>query len=208
MASIGGFVKQYQVLVDPNKLAAYSLPLSKLKDAIRMSNQDVGGRVIEMAETEYMVRGLGYIQSLEDVEDIAVGTDGKGTPIRIKDVGEVRLGPDMRRGLAEGNGLGEVVGGIVVMRFGENARLVIDRVKDKLEELKAGLPEGVRLVTAYDRSALIERAIDTLKEALIEELIIVFFDVRPVPVPLSQRHCRLCRTAFRGLNLFYPAISI
>jgi len=172
VASIGGFVKQYQVLVDPNKLAAYNLPLAKLKDAIRMSNQDVGGRVIEMAETEYMVRGLGYIKSLEDVEDIAVGTD-KGTPIRIKDVAEVRLGPDMRRGLAEGNGQGEVVGGIVVMRFGENARAVIDRVKVKLEELKAGLPEGVRLVTAYDRSGLIERCVDTLKEALTEELIIV-----------------------------------
>jgi Cu(I)/Ag(I) efflux system membrane protein CusA/SilA len=172
VASIGGFVKQYQVLVDPNKLAAYNLPLAKLKDAIRMSNQDVGGRVIEMAETEYMVRGLGYIKSLEDVEDIAVGTD-KGTPIRIKDVGEVRLGPDMRRGLAEANGKGEVVGGIVVMRFGENARMVIDRVKVKLEELKAGLPEGVQLVTAYDRSGLIERCVDTLKEALTEELIIV-----------------------------------
>jgi Cu(I)/Ag(I) efflux system membrane protein CusA/SilA len=172
VASIGGFVKQYQVLVDPNKLAAYNLPLSKLKDAIRMSNQDVGGRVIEMAETEYMVRGLGYIKSLEDVEDIAVGTD-KGTPIRIKDVAEVRLGPDMRRGLAEANGKGEVVGGVVVMRFGENARAVIDRVKVKLEELKAGLPEGVRLVTAYDRSGLIERCVDTLKEALTEELIIV-----------------------------------
>jgi len=172
VASIGGFVKQYQVLVDPNKLAAYNLPLAKLKDAIRMSNQDVGGRVIEMAETEYMVRGLGYIKSLEDVEDIAVGTD-KGTPIRIKDVGEVRLGPDMRRGLSEANGKGEVVGGIVVMRFGENARAVIDRVKVKLEELKAGLPEGVRLVTAYDRSGLIERCVDTLKEALTEELIIV-----------------------------------
>ncbi|MFA4902285.1 MAG: CusA/CzcA family heavy metal efflux RND transporter [Desulfobaccales bacterium] len=172
VASIGGFVKQYQVLVDPNKLAAYNLPLSKLKDAIRMSNQDVGGRVIEMAETEYMVRGLGYIQNLEDVEDIAVGTD-KGTPIRIKDVAEVRLGPDMRRGLAEANGKGEVVGGVVVMRFGENARAVIDRVKVKLEELKAGLPEGVRLVTAYDRSGLIERCVDTLKEALTEELIIV-----------------------------------
>jgi len=172
VASIGGFVKQYQVLVDPNKLAAYNLPLAKLKDAIRMSNQDVGGRVIEMAETEYMVRGLGYIKSLEDVEDIAVGTD-KGTPIRIKDVAEVRLGPDMRRGLAEANGKGEVVGGIVVMRFGENARAVIDRVKVKLEELKAGLPEGVQLVTAYDRSGLIERCVDTLKEALTEELIIV-----------------------------------
>jgi Cu(I)/Ag(I) efflux system membrane protein CusA/SilA len=172
VASIGGFVKQYQVLVDPNKLASYNLPLSKLKDAIRMSNQDVGGRVIEMAETEYMVRGLGYIKSLEDVEDIAVGVD-KGTPIRIKDVAEVRLGPDMRRGLAEANGKGEVVGGIVVMRFGENARVVIDRVKVKLEELKAGLPEGVQLVTAYDRSGLIERCVDTLKEALTEELIIV-----------------------------------
>ena len=173
VASVGGFVKQYQVVVDPNTLAAYGIPLSKVRMAIRDSNLDTGGRVIEQAETEYMVRGLGYIKNLADVENIVVGTDGKGTPILVKDVGLVRLGPDIRRGLAEGNGQGEVVGGIVVMRFGENARAVIDNVKKKLEELKSGLPPGVRVVTVYDRSDLIQRAIDTLKTAITEEVIIV-----------------------------------
>lgn len=175
VASVGGFVKQYQVVVDPNTLAAYGIPLSKVRKAIRASNIDTGGRVIEQAETEYMVRGLGYIEDIADVEDIVVGTDGRGTPILVKDVGLVRLGPDIRRGLAEANGEGEVVGGIVVMRFGENARAVIDGVKAKLAELKAGLPEGVRIVTAYDRSGLIQRAIDTLKRAIFEEILIVAF---------------------------------
>jgi copper/silver efflux system protein len=173
VASVGGFVKQYQVVVDPNTLAAYGIPLSKVRMAIRNSNLDTGGRVIEQAETEYMVRGLGYIKDLADVENIVVGTDGRGTPILVKDVGLVRLGPDIRRGLAEANGEGEVVGGIVVMRFGENARAVIDGVKQKLEELKPGLPPGVRIVTAYDRSDLIQRAINTLKTAITEEVIIV-----------------------------------
>jgi Cu(I)/Ag(I) efflux system membrane protein CusA/SilA len=172
VASVGGFVKQYQVVVDPNKLAAYGIPLAKVRQAIQMSNQDTGGRVIEMAETEYMVRGLGYIKSIADVEHIPVGVEG-GTPILIKDIALVRLGPELRRGLAEGNGEGEVVGGIVVMRFGENARAVIQAVKEKLEELKAGLPAGVKIVTVYDRSGLIDRAIDTLKEAILEEVAIV-----------------------------------
>ena len=175
VASVGGFVKQYQVVVDPNTLAAYNLPLSKVRKAIRDSNINTGGRVIEQAETEYMVRGLGYIENIADVENIVVGTDGKGTPILVKDIGLVRLGPDIRRGLAEGNGEGEVVGGIVVMRFGENARAVIDGVKAKLEELKPGLPPGVRIITAYDRSDLIQRAIDTLKRAIFEEILIVAF---------------------------------
>jgi Cu(I)/Ag(I) efflux system membrane protein CusA/SilA len=173
VASVGGFVKQYQVVVDPNKLAAYKLPLAKVKQAIQMSNQDTGGRVIEMAETEYMVRGLGYIKSLTDVEIIPVGTDGKGTPILVKDVALVRLGPELRRGLAEGNGEGEVVGGIIIMRHGENARAIIQAVKEKLEELKVGLPPGVKIVPVYDRSGLIERAIDTLKKAITEEVVIV-----------------------------------
>ena len=173
VASIGGFVKQYQVVVDPNKLAAYGIPLAKVKQAIQMSNQDVGGGLFEQAETEFMVRGLGYIKNLSDVQDIVVGADGRGTPVLIKDVALVRLGPEMRRGLAEANGQGEVVGGIVVMRFGQNARDVIQGVKDKLEELKMGLPAGVRVVTAYDRSGLIGRAIDTLKEAIYEEIAIV-----------------------------------
>jgi Cu(I)/Ag(I) efflux system membrane protein CusA/SilA len=173
VASIGGFVKQYQVVVDPNKLAAYNLPLSKVKQAIQMSNQDVGGGLFEQAETEFMVRGLGYIKNLADVQDIVVGADGRGTPVLIKDVALVRLGPEMRRGLAEANGQGEVAGGIVVMRFGQNARAVIQGVKDKLAELKMGLPAGVRVVTAYDRSGLIDRAVDTLKEAIYEEIAIV-----------------------------------
>ena len=173
VVSLGGFVKQYQVKVDPNKLAAYNLPLSKLKEAIQKSNQDVGGRLMEMAETEYMVRGLGYIKSLADVENIVVGTDGSGTPILIKTVAQVRFGPELRRGVADANGQGEVVAGIVVMRFGENAKAVIQRVKAKLDDIKSGLPPGVRLVTAYDRSGLIDRAIDTLKKAIFEEIAIV-----------------------------------
>jgi len=173
VASIGGFVKQYQVVVDPNKLAAYSLPLSKVKQAIQASNQDVGGGLFEQAQTEFMVRGLGYIKNLADVQNIVVGDDGRGTPVLIKDVALVRLGPEMRRGLTEANGQGEVVGGIVVMRFGQNARDVIQGVKNKLEELKIGLPPGVRIVTAYDRAGLIDRAVDTLKEAIYEEIAIV-----------------------------------
>ena len=173
VASVGGFVKQYQVVVDPNKLAAYNLPLSKLKNNIQMSNQDVGGRVIEMAETEYMVRGLGYLKSIADIENIVVGTDNRGTPILIRDVALVRLGPELRRGVAEGNGQGEVVGGIVVMRFGENAKAVISGVKEKLAEIQRSLPEGVRIVPVYDRSDLIDRGIFTLKRSIIEQITIV-----------------------------------
>ena len=173
VASIGGFVKQYQVEVDPNKLLAYNIPLSRIRHAIMRSNNDVGGRLIEMGETEFMVRGLGYIKGIEDIENIAVGVDPKGTPITVKDIAHVHLGPELRRGLAELDGEGEVVGGIVVMRYGENALEVIENVKDKLETLKKGLPEGVEIITVYDRSALIHRAIDTLKEKLIEESIVV-----------------------------------
>jgi Cu(I)/Ag(I) efflux system membrane protein CusA/SilA len=173
VASVGGFVKQYQIKVDPNRLAAYGLPLAKLKQAVQMSNQDVGGRVIEMAETEYMVRGLGYLKGVKDVENIVVGTDGQGTPILIKNVAQVNLGPELRRGLVEANGQGEVVGGIVVARYGANARAVIEGVKKKLAELKAGLPPGVRMVTAYDRADLITRAVDNLKEKLVEEIVVV-----------------------------------
>ncbi|MEW6658231.1 MAG: CusA/CzcA family heavy metal efflux RND transporter [Thermodesulfobacteriota bacterium] len=173
VASLGGFVKQYQVQVDPNKLAAYNIPLAKVKEAIQKSNMDVGGRLLEMAETEYMVRGLGYLKNVADVENIVLGVDERGTPILVKTVAQVRLGPELRRGVADGNGQGEVVAGIIVMRFGENALAVIDRVKEKLEELKSGLPPGVRIVTAYDRSGLINRAIDTLKEAIWQEIAIV-----------------------------------
>lgn len=173
VASIGGFVKQYQVEVDPNKLIAYNIPLSKIKTAIKRSNRDVGGRLVEMAETEFMVRGLGYIKNIDDVKSIPLGVDSRGTPILIRDVAHVHLGPELRRGIAELNGEGEVAGGIVVMRFGENALEVIENVKKKLEALKKGLPEGVEIIPVYDRSGLIHRAIDTLKEKLIEESIVV-----------------------------------
>ncbi len=173
VASIGGYVKQYQVEVDPNALLAYNIPLHKVKMAIQRSNNDVGGRLIEMSETEYMVRGLGYIQSLEDLKSIPVGVDANGTPIRLRDVAHVQLGPELRRGLAELNGEGEVAGGIVVMRFGENALATIRRVREKLEELKAGLPEGVEIVPVYDRGDLIERAVANLRDSLLQEILIV-----------------------------------
>ena len=173
VASIGGYVKQYQVEVDPNKLIAYNISLGKISHAIQRSNNDVGGRLLEMSETEFMVRGLGYIQNLQDLKEIPVGVDAKGTPIKIKDVANVKFGPELRRGLVELNGEGEVAAGIVVMRYGGNALEVINAVKRKLEDLKIGLPEGVEIVPVYDRSALIYRAIKTLKETLIEECLIV-----------------------------------
>lgn len=173
VASVGGYVKQYQVEVDPNKLLAYNVPLSTVRTALQRSNSDVGGRLIEMGETEFMVRGLGYIQSVEDVENTPVGVDENGTPILIRNIAHVHLGPELRRGLIDWNGEGETVGGIVVMRYGENALKTIDAVKEKLEELKKGLPEGVTIQTAYDRSGLIKRAITNLKDKLLEESIIV-----------------------------------
>ncbi|MCC6712450.1 MAG: efflux RND transporter permease subunit [Candidatus Dadabacteria bacterium] len=173
VASIGGFVKQYQIEIDPNKLLAYGIPLNDVIEAVKKSNNDVGGRVVELASTEYFVRGRGYIQSTEDIEKIAIGTNGSGTPVLVRDVASVHLGPDMRRGAAELDGRGETVGGIVVMRYGENALDVIEGVKQKLEDVKPSLPEGVEIVTTYDRSNLIERAIDTLRGTLIEEMIIV-----------------------------------
>ncbi|MCB0261555.1 MAG: efflux RND transporter permease subunit [Calditrichaeota bacterium] len=173
VASIGGFVKQYQVEVDPNKLVAYNLPISKIRMAIQRSNNDVGGRLVEMGETEFMVRGLGYIKTIADLENISLGVDENGTPILLRQVANVTIGPELRRGLADWNGEGETVGGVVVMRFGENALKTIERVKTKLKELEKGLPEGVSIKMAYDRSGLIERAIDNLKVKLTEELIVV-----------------------------------
>jgi len=173
VASVGGFVKQYQVEVDPNVLSAYGIPLAKVRQAIQRSNQDVGGRLVEMAETEYMVRGLGYIRSIDDLRQIPVGVDAGGTPIRLEDVATVHLGPELRRGLTELDGEGEVAGGVVVMRYGENALATIEGVRAKLGELKKGLPEGVEIVTVYDRGHLIERAVDNLREKLIEECIVV-----------------------------------
>ena len=197
VAAVGGFVRQYQVVVDPDRLLAYDLPLSHIRMAIQRSNNDVGGRVLEMSETEYMVRGMGYLaqltpqqiedarqrgiplsrvraqQGLEDLGKIVVRANPEGTPVYVRDVADIQLGPELRRGLAEANGEGEVVGGIVVMRFGENAFKVIHDVKQKIDNLRAGLPPGVDVITEYDRSALIERAVDTLKEKLIEEMIVV-----------------------------------
>jgi len=173
VASVGGFVKQYQVEVDPNVLATYKIPLEKVRHAIMRSNSDVGGRLIEMSETEYMVRSKGYIKSIEDLNSIPVGVDTNGTPIRLRDVANVQLGPELRRGLAEFNGEGEVAGGIVIMRYGENALATIQGVRKKLKELSQGLPDGVEIIPTYDRGDLIERAVDNLKEKLFEEFIVV-----------------------------------
>ena len=172
VAPVGGFVKQYQVDLDPNKLSAYGIPLSEVVNKIRMSNGDVGGKIFEVGSTEYYVRGRGYIKSIADIENVPLKSQN-GTPVFVKNVGIVHLGPDIRRGVAELNGEGEVVGGIVVMRYGENALTVIDGIKKKLEEIKSSLPEGVELVTTYDRSQLIKRSISTLREKLIEESIVV-----------------------------------
>jgi Cu(I)/Ag(I) efflux system membrane protein CusA/SilA len=174
VASIGGFVRQYQVNVNPNALLAYKIPLEKVVNAIRNGNNDVGGRLVEFTGREYMVRGRGYAKSVKDIEMIVIDTDHKtGTPILLKNIASVSLGPDIRRGVGELDGKGEVVGGIVVMRSGENALKVIRQTKEKLKEIEPSLPEGVKIVTTYDRSVLIERSIDTLKHTLIEELIIV-----------------------------------
>ncbi len=197
VAAIGGFVRQYQVVVDPDRLLAYGIPLNQIKMAIKASNKDVGGRVLEMSETEYMVRGRGYLaaltpeqireaqakgvplsraraqQAIEDLKKIVIRATPTGTPVYLRDIADVHLGPELRRGIAEAEGEGEVVGGIVVMRFGENALQVIENARTKLDELRQGLPPGVDVVTEYDRSALILRAVDTLKTKLIEEMIVV-----------------------------------
>ncbi len=172
VAPVGGFVKEYQVDLDPNKLAAYSIPLSEVVAKIRRSNNDVGGKIFEVGSTEYYVRGRGYIKSLADIEDIPLKVVN-GTPVYVKNVGLVHLGPDLRRGVAELDGKGEVVGGIVVMRYGENALTVIDGIKAKLREIAPSLPPGVRIVPTYDRSELIDASIATLREKLIEESLVV-----------------------------------
>ncbi len=173
VASIGGFVKQYQITVDPNKLRAYDVPLSRIRSAVQRSNNDVGGRVLEMAETEFMVRGEGYIRGLDDVRQVALGVDPSGTPILVQDVATVQFGPEMRRGLAELNGEGEVVGGIVIVRSGANVYNVVEAVKTRLAELQAGLPDGVEVVPVYDRTALIERSVATLQQKLLEQMALV-----------------------------------
>lgn len=173
VASVGGFEKEYQINVDPNKLTAYGIPLRTLTAAVRASNNDVGGRVLEISGHEQFVRGRGYVQSVADLEEVVLGTDSNGIPIRLADVANVSLGPALQRGQADLNGEGVTVGGIVVMRYGENALAVIDRVKERIQEIQPGLPEGVEIVPVYDRSDLITRAVDTLRKTLWEEMLIV-----------------------------------
>lgn len=173
VAAVGGMVKQYQVTVNPEKIRAFGIPMSHIQTAIKRANQEVGASVVEMAEAEYMVRATGYIQSKTDLAQVPLGVNSRGTPLTLGDVAEIKLGPQMRRGIAEFNGLGETVGGVVVMRFGENAQKTIEGVKDKLQELQKGLPEGVELVTVYDRSGLIGRAVDNLWHKLLEEFAVV-----------------------------------
>jgi Cu(I)/Ag(I) efflux system membrane protein CusA/SilA len=192
VAPIGGFVRQYQVNVDPNKLLAYKIPINAVSDAVGKSNNDVGGRLVEFTGREYMVRGRGYIRSLDDIGKTVIMVNAQtGTPVLVRDVGTVTFGPDMRRGVGELDGKGEAVGGVVIMRYGENAQKVIERTKEKLNDLKSTLPPGVKLVTTYDRSELIDRAIDNLRHTLIEELIIVsvvimifLWDLRSAIVPI------------------------
>jgi len=173
VASVGGFVKQYQIDVDPNRLSAYGLTMNEIVMAVQKSNKDVGGRNIESSDIEYFVRGKGYIRDSRDIEEINLMTGKNGNPVKIKDIGSVQIGGDIRRGMLDFNGEGEVVGGIIVMRYGENAQTVIDRVKGKLSELEKGLPEGVTVQVDYDRSDLISKAIKTLRDAIIEESLIV-----------------------------------
>jgi Cu(I)/Ag(I) efflux system membrane protein CusA/SilA len=188
VAPVGGFGKQYQVNVDPNRLRAYGISINRVVEAVRGSNYETAGRLIEFGGTEYSVRGRGYLRSLEDIEEIAVSTSDSGTPIRIRDIGRVVLGPDIRRGVADLDGQGDVVSGIVIMRHGQNALDVIDRVKAKLHEIEPGLPPGVQVVPIYDRSDLILRSIDNLKATVIEVLItvalVVFLFLRHIPSAL------------------------
>src|SRR5512142_203335 len=172
VATVGGQVRQYQVTVNPNALASYKIPLETVIQAVKRGNNDVGGRLIELSGREYRVRGRGYVKSIADIENMVLRAEN-GTPVKIKDVATVSLGPEMRRGIADLDGQGDVVGGIVVMRQGENALNVIHRVKAKLEDLKPSLPKGVEVVTTYDRSELIDKAIDTVKDKLIEEIVVV-----------------------------------
>lgn len=173
VSSVGGMVRQYQVQVHPDKLRAYGIPLSLIQNALREANQEIGASVVEMAEAEYMLRASGYLQSVEDIGNVPLGTSDRGTPLLLKDVADIVVGPQMRRGVADLNGEGEVAGGIVVMRFGENARSTIEGVKAKLASLQAGLPAGVEIVTVYDRSGLIDRAVRNLWQKLAEELLLV-----------------------------------
>jgi copper/silver efflux system protein len=173
VATVGGMVRQYQVVVDPEKLRSYSIPVSRISAAIRGANQEVGGSVVELAEAEYMVRTRGYLATLEDIENIPIAVADNGIPVLLRDLATVQIGPEMRRVVADLDGEGEITGGIIVMRYGENALATIAAVKQKLQELRQGLPEGVEIIETYDRSALIERAVDNLREKLIEEFLVV-----------------------------------
>ncbi|QSV46663.1 efflux RND transporter permease subunit [Geobacter benzoatilyticus] len=173
VASIGGYVREYQIDLDPHRLFAYNIKVDQVMEAVKRSNNDVGGRLLEQADAEFLIRGKGYIKSPKDLEDIVVGADMRGTPVYVKNLGTVQMGGAIRRGLLDLNGEGEAVGGIVVMRYGENAKDVIDRVKEKIASLEQGLPPGVKIKVAYDRSDLIMRAVDTLKHALLEESVVV-----------------------------------
>ena len=173
VATLGGMVKQYQVNVDPNKLRAFGMPIAHIQQAIKRANQETGASVIEMAEAEYMVRASGYLKNRDDIANIPLGAQKNGTPLLLKDLADITLGPQMRRGVAELNGEGETVGGVIVMRFGENAQQTIEAVKTKITELKKGLPDGVEIITVYDRSGLIERAVDNLWYKLLQEFIVV-----------------------------------
>jgi Cu(I)/Ag(I) efflux system membrane protein CusA/SilA len=173
VAPLGGFVRQYQVNVDPSRLRSYGIPINRVVEAVRAGNNDVGGRLIEFSGAEYMIRGRGYAKSTADLGKVVLMASKSGVPVRVSDVGSVTLGPDLRRGISDLDGTGEVVSGIIVMRQGENALGVIERVKTKLKEIEPGLPEGVKVITVYDRSDLILRSIDNLKSTLIEELVVV-----------------------------------
>ncbi|MBI4487069.1 MAG: efflux RND transporter permease subunit [Acidobacteria bacterium] len=212
VASIGGFVKQYQVNLDPNKLSAYDLSVKQVVNAIKASNNEVEGRLLEFAGREYMVRGRGYLKSVDDIEQVSLGATPAGTPLRVADVADVRLGPDIRRGVAELDGKGEVVGGIVVMRFGENALRVIDLVKAKLREVRDTLPPGVEIVPTYDRSWLIEESIGTLRRTLIEEAVVVsivilifLFHFRSALIPILAMPIAVCASFIPMYYLGVPS---
>src|SRR5256712_10961508 len=173
VASVGGMVRQYQIVLDPNRLRAYNIPHGKVIDAVQKANQETGGSVVELGEAEYMVRASGYLQSLDDFRQIPLMTTDAGVPVRLGDVARIQVGPEMRRGIAGLNGEGEVAGGVIVMRSGKNALETIDAVKAKIEKLKPSLPPGVEVVSVYDRSSLIKRAVANLQQKLIEEFIAV-----------------------------------
>lgn len=211
VASVGGVVKEYQIVVDPQKLTQYGISLSTVKSALDASNQEAGGSSVELAEAEYMVRASGYLQTLDDFNNIVLRTGDNGVPVFLRDVARVQMGPEMRRGIAELNGEGEVAGGVVILRSGKNAREVISAVKDKLETLKSSLPEGVEIVTTYDRSQLIDRAIDNLSSKLLEEFIVValvcalfLWHIRSALVAIISLPLGLCIAFivmhFQGLN--------